>query len=290
MSSTSRRRPLLVSLAATAVMLLSVVTGQVAPPSDGAPPDVPQEYIQRFRRLQGDRVRFCIYPDGLTGELDRQVALAIGETLLIETEIYEVSSFIKIPGLGTIPISEDELFVHLTNNCDAFLGFTLGTGVYDPWITISQPYVSTRFVAVTLDERLERLGDLPAGEVVGTTMLTEGDAQVGSYIRSLPQDRRWRHAPYPYATILIERLVDGDVDVAVAWEPAVAFAAELHGADVREVAADPVSLPRRDVGIVLRSDQLFVRDAVDAAIAAMIEDGVLDAIYERTGFPGTLPR
>lgn len=270
--------------------LLGSVSAQVAPPADGAPPDVPREYIERFRNLGGDRLRFCVYPLGLTAELDREVARAIAGALLVEAEVFEVSSVIRVPGLSTIPISEEELFVHLSNNCDAFLGFTLGTGLYDPWLTPSRPYATTRFVAVTLDEQLRRLGDLPPGGVVGTEMLTEGDAQVGAYLRSLPEDRRWRRFPYPHAPVLIERLGDGTVTVAVAWEPAVMYATELHGLEARVLDPAPVSLPTRDIGMVLRSDQLFVRDAVDAAIAALVADGTLAEIFERVGFPGSVPR
>ncbi len=273
------------------LVLLNVglVGAQVNPGSDGAPPDVPREFIERYRRIDGELLRFCVYPAGITGDLDRSVALAIGETLLVEVELYEVTSRINIEGLGTIPISEDELFVYLTNHCDAFLGFTLGAGVYDPWVTVSRPYVRTRFVAVTTESGPARLGDLPPGSIVGTTMLTEGDAQVGAYIRSLPEERQWRRFPYPHAPLLIERLVDGTVEVGVAWEPAVRFAAELLGVQVHEVPADPVSLPARMVGMVLRSDQLFVRDAVDSAIAALIQDGRLAEIYQQVGFPGTQP-
>ena len=279
---------LLTSLAFAA--LFGAAAAQVAPPGDGAPPDVPREYIEQYRRLGGDRLRFCVYPHGLTGELDREVALAVADALLVEAEIYEVDSMIKVPGLSTIPISEDELFVHLTNNCDAVLGFTLGTGLYDPWLTASRPYVRTRFVAVTLGEDLRRLGELPPRAIVGTEMLTEGDAQVGAYLRSLPEERQWRRFPYPHAPLLMERLADGTVDVAVAWEPAVLFAAAQQGLEVEVLDPDPVSLPLREVGMVMRSDQLFVRDAVDSAIAVLAADGTLAAILERVGFPGSVPR
>lgn len=275
--------------AVCALLTVGIVSAQVAPPSDGAPPDVPRDYIERYRRMDGEMLRFCIHPKGITGDLDLAVAHAIGQTLLLEVEIYEVHPIIDIPGLAGIPISEDELFVYLTNHCDAFLGFTLGAGVYDPWVTISRPYVQTRFIAVTTEDGPSRLSDLPPGGIVGTTMLTEGDAQVGAYVRSLPEERRWRRFPYPHAPLLIERLVDGTVEVGVAWEPAVWFAADMLGAQVHEIPSDPVSLPSRGVGMVLRSDQLFVRDAVDSAIAALLQDGTLQEIYEQVGFPGQQP-
>ena len=41
--------------------------------------------------------------------------------------------------------------------------------------------------------------------------------------------------------------------------------------------------------MVLRSDQLFVRDAIDSAIAALLQDGAMAEIYERVGFPGQQP-
>src|SRR5690606_38492172 len=162
-------------VAVCAVLSMATASAQVAPPSDGAAPDVPREYIERYRRIAGDLLRFCIYPDGVTADLDLAVANAIGQALLVEVEIYDVHPIIDIPGLSTIPISEDDLFVYLTNHCDAFLGFTLGAGVYDPWVTISRPYVQTRFVAVTMEDGPDRLSDIPPGGIVGTTMLTEGD-------------------------------------------------------------------------------------------------------------------
>ena len=59
---------------------------------------------------------------------------------------------------------------------------------------------------------------------------------------------------------------------------------------LRVVPGDPVAMPTRDVGMVLRSDQLYVRDAIDAAIAELAADGTLQRIYEEVGFPGTVPR
>lgn len=287
--STRTWRDLIAALLAVAC-LAPVAVAQDGPGGDGAPPDVPYDYLSPSRRLLGDVLRLCVYTEGLTAKLDLAVAQAVADALLLKPEIHEVTHFIKIPGYDAIPISEADLYVYLHNHCDAFLGFTLGPDIYDPWLTVTRPYVTTRFIAVTMDPELQRLGDLPSGAVVGTVMVSEGDVSVGAYLNSLPEERRWRRFPYPYAPVLIERLADGTVAAAVGWEPAFWFSYEIHGVQPREIPGDPVAMPTRDVGMVLRSDQLYVRDAIDAAIAELAADGTLQRIYEEVGFPGTVPR
>lgn len=285
-----RQRRRLTILAALVIATASSVTfAQVDGPSDGLPPDVPQAFLNRYRQIGGDTLRLCVYPEGMTGELDAAVARAIGEVLLIDVELVEIDSAIDIPGLDIIPISEDELFIYLSNDCEAFLGFALATGVYDSWLTVTRPYVEARFVAVTTSSDIGSLGQVAAGGIVGTVMLSEADVSVGTFDRSRPEDQRWRRFPYPHTPLLMERLVDGTVEVAVGWEPAVKVAAELLNAEVTEIDDRPLDLPTRAVGMVLRSDEAFVRDALDSAIAALAERGVLDEILVEVGFPGSTP-
>jgi hypothetical protein len=258
----------------------------------GEVPEVAREFIERVRRLDGESLRMCVYDGGLTARLDRRIAETIGDVLLVNVDIVSIPSAISVPGIEFVPISEDELYIYLNNDCDGFLGFVLAADVYPDWLTFTRPYVSTTFSVLTTHEGYERLGAFEAGRLIGTTLLSEADLQLLGYNNALSADRRWRRIPYSFASLLLERLVDGSVDAALMWTPSWAWLQDVGETPtdaVRVISASPLTLPTRDLGIILRSNETFIRNALDQAIAAMISFDVLDELYEEVGFPGSVP-
>lgn len=249
-------------------------------------PDLAEEFLDRTRYLEGDAIRFCVYDRAITLELDRAIAAAIGEALLVRSEIVEVSTPIAVEGIDFFPFSEDELYIFLTNDCQAFMGFTLAPNVYPNWLTFSRPYATTEFVAVARAGYLSALDSMPSGSVVGTTMLSEADVRLASYLSALPEAERWRRFPYPHAPILLERLADGTLDAALLWAPALA---KFGDSRFETVPFERFVLPIRSLSIALPVEDAFLRTALDAALAALADDGSLDTIYRSLGMPATVP-
>jgi len=94
----------------TLIYLLCLWLGAAASqtPIDGELPNVPEEFLDRTRRLGGDTLRICIYPRSMTAAFDAAVARAVGELLLVNIELVEATSFISVDGLDFVPISEED--------------------------------------------------------------------------------------------------------------------------------------------------------------------------------------
>lgn len=284
----TRVRPALVGAAIALMWSSQLAFGQFA----GEVPEVAREFIERVRRIDGEHLRLCVYDDGLSAQVDRQVAQAIGDVLLVNVSIVSVPAAIRVPGIEFVPITEDELYIYLNNDCEGFMGITLAADVYPDWLTFTRPYVSTTFSVLTMDERVRRLGDLPPRQIIGTTMLSEADLRLISYNNALSEERRWRRFPYNFASLLYQRLVDGTVDAAIMWTPSWAWIqaqGEFSVDGVHIVEPAPLSLPTRDIGIILRSNETFIRSALDQAIEALDRFGMLEELYETAGFPGAVP-
>src|SRR5690606_18470763 len=92
-------------------------------------PALSSEFLRTETLLDGDTIRFCVYGGSAIGDYDRAVAQLLGDSLFLEVEIYEVEPPIVVPGMDTIPISLEDLFLMLTNECDAFMGLELASSV-----------------------------------------------------------------------------------------------------------------------------------------------------------------
>lgn len=257
----------------------------------GVLPDVSREFLERRRTLEGDVLRFCVYERSVTANLDREIAHAIADALLVRAEVVDVGSAIDVDGIGFIPLSEEQLFIHLSNDCDAFTGFTLAPNVYPEWLTFSRSYVVTEFAALARPDGPDGLRDLVPGSLIATTMLSEADVHLISYLDTLPNARQWKRYPYPHALLAIERVVDGTADVALVWRPALDFALErVPGAtELNAVDPSPLRLPERSLAMAMRTDATYIRTLIDDAIRSLAEAGVITSVLEKIGFAGRSP-
>lgn len=252
-------------------------------------PDIPRELLNPLRRVEGEKIRFCYYPNSVTAELDVAIAQAVGEVLLLDTVLVKAEGPISLLGIDFIPLSEDDLFLFLSNDCDAFLGFTLAIGAYSDWMTFTRSYVKTDFVIVARDDSVTELDQLSQDGIIGSVMMSEVDIYFSSILRVQTGDRHWRRFPYPDTRLLLQRLLDGTVDVAAGWKPTIMQMQALLGAELVNVEAGSFKLPTRETGMVLLGNQAYLRSAIDHAIEALIAQGDLPAIYESVGFPGRVP-
>lgn len=252
-------------------------------------PDLPREILDPTLTITGDTVRFCYYPFGPTAELDVAMATAIADALLVEAETVPAFAAIQMSGLDIIPMTADDVFLSLTNDCDAFMGFTLAPGAYPEWLSFSRPYVQSDFVAVTTNLDLASLDDLPAGEKIGTLLMSEIDSRLGSLMRATAERDRWRILPYPSTELLVQRLADGTVTVAAGWEPTLIPALKIAELDYRRIALGYVNIPPRVTAVAFLAEDSYLQSALDDAIGALNELGELDIVIASVNFPGESP-
>lgn len=254
-----------------------------------AQPMLPPDYLDQSRRVQGDQITFCVLQDSVLTELNEQVAKLLGSVLLIDTDIYAVSMPTYVQALGyRMPLSDDQLFFLLNNECDVFMGYLYGVGTYPEWLITTAPYLNTRFVLVSPDPDVTALSDMSYGTRIGTQLGSAPNSRMNSLIRSRPEGQSWRRIPYPDNEILLERVADGTVDAALVWEPAVIE----YGDAALHVAAGISPLPAAQASftITMMSGNAFLQTSLDAAIAAVVDDGSLRGLVEDLGIPAeTLP-
>lgn len=271
------------TLFTVATMLIGAVSAQ------SELPELPREILDPVRTLSGDSIRFCYYPFGPTAKMDVAVAEAIGDALLLSVEAVPVSTAIQMPGLDVIPMTPDDVFLFLTNDCDGFMGFTLAPNAYPEWLTFSRSYVESAYVAATLRPDLDSLSELKAGSIIGTLLMSDADSRLGSLMRATPEQDRWRLFPYPTTDLLVERLLDGTVEVVAGWEPTLRPALEASGSEFRQIPLGNINVPARATGVTFLTENIYLQNAIDGAIQALIEFGELQRIIDSSGFPGKSP-
>lgn len=277
-------------LAALLTSGLLLVAPAAAQPS--SLPMVSPEFLDQSRDINDDEILFCLNTTSALVEMDREIAQAIGDALLLNVRFHEVKSpFVIKPYDFRIPLSERDLFVTITNNCQAFMGVRLVPGQIPQWMTVSTPYYASRSVMATTDPAITGFADIAAGSDIGSRLGSPGDAQFSTYLRSLGESGRPRRIPYPSNDVLLERLAEGSVDTVFIWEPALYLAGNGDPASLGIAATfpPPFSVPAIEFGVALLSQDTFVRGLIDEAIVALRADGTLADIIDAHAIPRDRP-
>jgi polar amino acid transport system substrate-binding protein len=236
-------------------------------------PYVPPELYQEVRRVQGDTITFCIWPGhSPTASLDRRVAQAVGEVLLVDVALVEYAD------RGDLPPDEflEEVYIQLGTRCDAIGGFILAADNYPEWLVPTRPYLYAPYlVIVREDATYGRLGDVPGGAIIGSQVYTQGDLQLQNYLATAPESARWRRFPYASMVHMARHLTEGTLEAGLVWQPSWAAAVAAGVSGVRTVPMAPLPTTVSGVGFVVRSTNTFLRNALDTAIAAMDAEGML---------------
>ncbi len=253
---------------------------------------MPDEWLDRTNRMQGDKISVCINTESLMAPFELDLWRAITGALLIELEVREIHGRRAQPILDySLSLSETELYQVLFNGCQALGGFLFSTSQFPNWLTITRPYAIMGFVAATTSPTAATLGDFGSDARIGTKMGSSADLAFIDQAGSRPEQRRFRRVPYPNNQLLIDRLQEGELEAMIIWEPGLAqWSAANPGSDIRIIPADPVRLPRQQFGIVLLQRESFLRSALDDAIVALTQDGTIDRLLAEHGLPGQAPR
>lgn len=251
-------------------------------------PSVAPELLNRTLPRTDSEIRFCIGETAYQRPLEEDLAQAIAGTLLLGADIHYYPPLNSpSPYDYVIGPTLDEMFVLLTNECDAFMGMNLVGDLAD-WLIFSRPLYTTHFSLVApASSPLEALADMDADKAIGTRVSSVGDLRLGTYLRHQPTGSKPRRFPYNDNETLFTHLGDGEIDAALIWAPALIGlsqdrpeAASLHALDTG--AFDP---PEITFGIVYRSESVYLRAMIDEAIAQLQEDGTIQSILD-AHYPG----
>jgi len=269
------RRRARTSVALAAALLLGVAAAQ--------PPELPPAWFpNRAPRSAGQGIPICIDRREPAHEIDRAIAEMIAATLLIRIDIVDVDRDVVVEA------EYEELYVDLVDRCTAYAGFKLLSNTYPNWLTFTRPFYEARFVVLGRSDAPRRLDDLPAGATVGVTQGTLGDIRFLTHNLARPSERRWRRVPLGSPRANLEALLAGRADAVVVWEPWwwALRRQEPRFADLTPLEATVVSEPWVGVGAALTADRTFARVELDAALAALAEDGTIAAWLAAQDFPG----
>jgi polar amino acid transport system substrate-binding protein len=255
-----------------------------AQPADMGP--IPQEMLGERRTLAGNRVRICLNGESVLMEHDRAVGRAIAESLLLEPAFHEIRTpFNPRPYDFRIRLAPRDLFRELHNECDALMGVRFVPRGLPDWLTISRPYLHTRMV-LAVPGAEATLDALAPGALIATRMAAPGDTALTQYLRNQDAETRASRRPYPHAGFVLDKLMAGEVDAAMIWEPALHM--RLGGDPVASgvaVGPAPVAVREVDFAVAFMAQDTFLRGMFDDAIAALGEDGTLAALAVESGIP-----
>lgn len=248
------------------------------------------EFLQRDRlRLEGDSLRFCVVNDNLLTEYHHDLAAELAATQLLSAVIVDVIPVVPSQPLDyRLTLTEQQIYYVLANDCEVFMGLALSSSLSRwEWLVTSRPYHASRNVFVTLDPALEAWMDLPLDEAIGTRIQTSADIQLAVYLNGLAAENRWKRIPYYNNLVALEQLQEGQVSVALVWEPAVVnYQAARVNLELTRLPLEPLSVNPLQLGLGFRSQDAFIQTMMDTAINELNSLGILDQLAEKHMLPG----
>lgn len=266
---------------ALALGLACISVPPIAAQAPQAPdtPFVPDDYLDTTRRPGMETIRFCASSASALQPFDRAVAEEIGRLLLLETEWLEIRYPFPAPPYDfQIALSEESLFTALNNRCDVFTGFAMSSLTFPTWLTVSQPYLDTRFVLATPQGGTATLEATDAGTRIGTRLGSGADAIFAAYLGTHAEGR-WRRIPYPDHRSLLRNLDEGTIQAAFIWEPALPLAAaQGDGPSAWSLMTGGPTIPPISFGMVMLTENTYLRELIDQALTEMTATGTLAEI------------
>lgn len=226
-------------------------------------------------------LRFCIVTNSPLRDLDRAIADAIGSTLLIRVETFDLDLSI----VQNSSERERVLFINLTDNCELMMGANLAWRPLPDWLTISRPYYNAPYVLAVREGTYDSLGEIPVRSAVGSSLLSVVDQQFSTYLESLQPERRWYRLPYDDIPTMLADIRAGTIEGGLLPAPFAgsSTSSALDGLDLVSIA--PLKDDPMQLGALLLVRHAFLRTAVDQAIDALQQDGTIDRIIAEHGLP-----
>ncbi|MCW5718186.1 MAG: transporter substrate-binding domain-containing protein [Bauldia sp.] len=281
-----KRQSMLVMLRrlTSVVALAFALTGPGSSAFGQATPAVPEDFLDHVRR-SGDRIHFCLNPASALMEFDRAVGQRLADMLLLPAEFTQLANLNSHYGLDyRITLTDSDLFIQVSNECDALIGFpNPAIGTIQEWLMTTQPYYKPRFVLAFGPGVGAGIDDLAAGAIIGSRVSVYADSFLRAFLET--QGNRWQRRIYSGNDGIVADLVSGAIQAAVVWEPAINLAAATDPlATGIRVVDQPFALPVLELAIALPTNQVFLRNALDAAITELRRGG-LNQLLAEFGLP-----
>ena len=248
-----------------------------------AQPMVQSDFYQGAIRERGSRIIFCVWPTSPMVEFDRSVGREIAALQFLEPEFHDV----QLASSGTQEMFEQELFIHLMDDCDAVMGASLTWEPLPEWLIVTEPYFEVTYLLAATEPGRGDAFSLPENARVGSVMLSRADMTLA---RTLAAGNRSDLSRIPYNTAenILRAIVAGDLDAGIIPSHAL----PLLGAQPSDgaIKATPLTVPPIEpepVGMVLLSRDTYLRERLDEAIATLRSDGTLAALAGQHGFVST---
>ena len=155
----------------------------------------------------------------------------------------------------------------------------------DAHLRLSRPYTVSG-VAIALRPGIEGIkgfGDLKKGQRIGGVVGSLATVNLGK--KGVPT------IPFTFEDEMLEALGKGEIDVALAIPSSIGYYNIMHKDAPVTLVLDYESMPelRWEVAIGMRKADDALVDAVNAALAHMLADGVVHSIYASYGIEQSLP-
>jgi polar amino acid transport system substrate-binding protein len=250
---------------------------------------VPPELLNNNRTSLGDTLRFCVDDFAPAADFNKAVSQAIADSLLVKATFSPGPSGFALDGQGYM----DELQLIMSTSCDAFAGISIepdsGISIYPEWATVTRAYATVPFVFVVKDPAYTKLGDIPGGKKIGSTMGSVAQGQLVTYIGQQPQSQQWLNLPYADPKLMLKRLEDGTIDGMAIWQPVLNQITDGDPAKLglKIVPMDPVQPAAASVGYLVQASDSYLRSQLDTAIGSLISDGTIAKIMQQFNYQGT---
>ena len=267
----------LVPILIVAICLDGIISVQSA---EAQLPNVQREFYEGRRRLEGDRVTFCISGRSHILGVEKGIGRELAAILLLDVDFFVLSATSRF----TEESFYEQLFILLHDECDAFMGVNLAADFLPDWLTVTQAYLRAPYVLAHLDT-YKGLNDIPRDRFVGSQAFSRADHYFIAYLQNLPVERRWRRLPYDSVDMMVRHLLEQRIAAGIVWAPALY--AVTHGdptsKGIEVSSLTPLPDIEASVGMVLQARDVFLRDQLDAAISELVREQIIDDILRRKG-------
>src|SRR5215470_1641382 len=244
-------------------------------------PFVPDDW--KFgKRQEPNTLHYCVDARDPDFPVARKIGAAIASALLLAPKEHVI-------GENLVTEDIENLYRVFLETCDIYLGFKLIPDAYPDWLTVSRPYYRVSYVVAVTDPSWKSLADMPRSQAISATIGTGADLRLIQYLQALPASQRWSRFPMANDEAALRAVLRGSAGAALVWAPGLwaLQASEPDFAKLRVVAPAPLPVSTADVGAALLSNEPFMRNGVDRAIASLTADGTLEALLRASKFPAT---
>jgi len=172
----------------------------------------------------------------------------------------------------------------LKGKCDFFMGIGEGPDTDEEMkekdLTLTRPYLGLGYILLVQGkaDQARSLKDLK-GVKIGTPMSTPVDAYLF--------DNGYDRALYLRSREIMKALAQGEIDAAMVWSPALAIARADHLDGTFHLVPGYTPEPglRWNLAIAVSSKETALKQFLDDSLSALLENGEIQKIVERYGFP-----